>query len=95
MAAAAGAAMSVVTTVSLVALGLALLVALLRAVRGPTLVDRATALDLGGYVAAGFMAVTAIATDEATLLDAAVVVVVITFLATVVLAHYVERRRSS
>jgi multicomponent Na+:H+ antiporter subunit F len=73
-------------------LSAALFLAFVRLVRGPTLPDRVVALDLIAPVAMGMIATTAIATEQAVLLDAAIVLALITFLATVAFAQYVERR---
>jgi multicomponent Na+:H+ antiporter subunit F len=73
-------------------LGLALLLAFIRLVRGPTLPDRVVALDLMAVLAVAIITLYAIATNERILLDAAIVLALITFLGTVAFARYVERR---
>jgi len=69
----------------------ALVLAFIRLVRGPDVVDRIVALDLIAILAAAATATTAIRTNEAVLLDAAIVIALIGFLGTVAVAWYVER----
>lgn len=63
-----------------------------RLVKGPTLADRVVATDVIGTFTIGIIAAYAIATGEAVLLDVAVVLALILFLAVVAFAHYLERR---
>lgn len=83
--------LEIVTQFSLATLGLALLVALARLVKGPTLPDRVVAMDLIGVLVVGLIVVLAGATDVIATLDAAVVIALIGFVATVGYATYVER----
>ena len=73
-------------------LTIAIALAFIRLVRGPTLPDRVVALDLITTLVIGIIAVYAIATDKAVLLDLAIVLALISFLGTVAFAHYIERR---
>lgn len=73
----------------------ALFLAFFRLVRGPSLPDRVVALDLIAVINVGIIAVYAIDTDQSVLLDAAIVVGLITFLGTVAFAQYMERRARS
>ncbi len=77
--------------VALTLLGAALLLSFARLVRGPTLPDRVVALELMTAIAVGFISVSSIMTGNAVLMDAATVLALITFLATVAFARYVER----
>lgn len=70
---------------------LAVLLAVVRLVRGPHLPDRVVALDLIATLVMGIMAVYAIATDSAVLLDLVVVLALLSFMGTVAFARYVER----
>lgn len=63
-----------------------------RLVRGPSLIDRVIALDLLTLLVVGFIGVFAIASGESILLDIAVALALVAFLATVAFARYVERR---
>jgi multicomponent Na+:H+ antiporter subunit F len=85
----------IVSTASFIALamlGIALLLALVRLIRGPTLPDRVVALDLMTILAAGTTAVYAIAARQPVFLDVALVVALISFLGTVAFARYLERQ---
>ncbi len=71
---------------------LAVFIAFTRLVRGPTLPDRVVALDLMTTLGIGVIAVYTIARDDAIFLDVAIVIALISFLATIAFAYYVERR---
>ena len=83
--------LAIVSQITLVTLGLALLIAFLRLVNGPTLPDRIVAMDLFGILVAGLIVVLAGSTGVRATLDAALVIVLIGFLGTVAYATYVER----
>ena len=76
-------------------LSAALVLAFVRLVIGPSLPDRVVALDLIAIINVGFIAVYAIDTDQSVLLDAAIVMGLITFLGTTAFALYIERRTRS
>lgn len=78
---------------ALVLLGLALVLALFRLARGPSLADRVVALDLIATVAVGLVILEAVRSGEALLLRPALVVALVGFLATVAFAHYLKMRR--
>lgn len=78
--------------VALAMVGLALFLAFVRLVRGPTLPDRVVALDLIGVLSVGMIAAYAVATDQPVLLDPATVLALVGFLSTVAFARYLERR---
>lgn len=65
--------------------------ATVRIIRGPSLADRAVALDLLGAIAIAFAAAFALAVDEPMLVDVALAVALIGFLGTVAFARYIER----
>jgi multicomponent Na+:H+ antiporter subunit F len=75
-------------------MALAILLAVLRLIRGPSLPDRVVALDLISILVAGATAIYAIATGLAVLLEVATVIALIAFLGTVAFAHYIERQVS-
>ena len=79
------------TQFALVTWGLALLLAVVRLVRGPTLPDRIVAMDLIGVLVVGLIVVLAASTDVRATLDAAVVIALIGFVGTVAYATYVQR----
>lgn len=79
------------TQFALVTLGASLLVAVLRLVRGPTLPDRVVAMDLIGVLVVGLIVVLAASTGVRATLDAAIVIALIGFLATIAYATYIEK----
>jgi multicomponent Na+:H+ antiporter subunit F len=83
--------LEVVSQVTLAILGLALLVAFVRLVKGPTLPDRIVAIDLFGALVVGLIVVLAGWSGVRATLDAAIVIALIGFLGTVAYATYVER----
>lgn len=80
------------TALALVLGGLAILLAFVRLVCGPSLPDRVVALDLIGVLAVGMIAAYDVATEQPVLLDAATVLALVAFLGTVAFARYVERK---
>jgi multicomponent Na+:H+ antiporter subunit F len=81
-------------TIALIMLSIALVLALVRLVLGPTLPDRIIAVDLTAFLSVGIIATYSISTRESSLLDAALVLALIVFLGTVVFARYLERGAS-
>lgn len=75
-------------TISLIILGFAMLIAIIRVVIGPTLADRILALDLLTVIAMGFVAAIAIRTGLMIYLDIAISLALLGFVATVALARY-------
>jgi multicomponent Na+:H+ antiporter subunit F len=80
-----------ISQITLVTLGVALLVAFIRLVKGPTLPDRIVAMDLFGVLVVGLIVVLAGRTGVHATLDAAIVIALVGFLGTVAYATYVER----
>ena len=80
-----------VATIVLIMLSLALVLAFIRLVIGPSLPDRVVALDLIAIISMGIIADYDIATNDTVFLDIAVVLALIAFLSTVAFARYVER----
>lgn len=70
---------------------LALFLAFIRLASGPSLPDRVVALDLMSTIVVSIMATYAIETGKAVALDVAIVVALVTFLATVAFARYIEK----
>ena len=81
----------VIAQITLVILGLAFVIALVRLVKGPTLPDRIVAMDLIGVIVVGLIIVLAAWTGVRETLDAAIVIALIGFVGTVAYATYVER----
>lgn len=78
-------------SVALGMLALALALTMWRLLRGPSLPDRVVALDLMTTLGLGMLAAIAIAAEQPVLLDAAVVLSLVTFLGTVAFARYLEK----
>ena len=72
-------------------LSAALALGFVRLLRGPSLPDRVMALDFITMSGIGFIAVYAIATERSALLDVAIALGLIGFLATVAFATFLER----
>ena len=83
--------LDIVTQITLVMLGVALLIAFIRLVKGPTLPDRIVAMDLFGMLVVGLIVVLAGSSGVRATLDASIVIALIGFLGTVAYATYVER----
>ena len=79
------------TQFALVTLSAAVLMAVVRLIRGPTLPDRVVAMDLIGVLVVGLIVVLAASTGVRATLDAAIVIALIAFVATVAYATYIER----
>ena len=77
---------------ALLALALALVLAFVRLVRGPSLMDRVTSLELIASLVAGFVAVYAIGTDDPALIDVAIALALVAFIGAVAFARYAELR---
>mgnify|MGYP000865437963 FL=1 len=69
----------------------AVVLALIRLVRGPDTADRVVALDLIVTIIVGMTSVLAIATAEPTFLSVAIVLALVAFLGTVAVADYVRK----
>ncbi len=73
-------------------LGLAIILSLVRLLRGPKIPDRIVSLDSMVTLGMGVIAVYAIATEQAVFLDVATVLALISFLGTIAFATYLQRR---
>ena len=85
---------TVASEIALSMVGIAILLAVVRLIRGPSLPDRVVALDLISVLVAGATAIYAVRTEEAVFLDVAIVLALIAFLGTVAFATYIEKRAS-
>ena len=83
--------LEIVSEMTVVTLGVALLVAFIRLVKGPTLPDRIVAMDLFGVLVVGLIVVLAGWSGVRATLDAAIVIALVGFLGTIAYATYVER----
>ncbi len=75
----------------LVMLAVAMLLAVVRLVKGPSLPDRVVALDLVITVSVGIMAAYALMVGDVAIMDVGIVVALVAFLGTVAFAGYLER----
>lgn len=75
-----------------IGLAVSLLLALVRIVRGPSLPDRIIAFDLVTVVAIATIGLAALVFEQAVLLDVAIVLALLTFIATVAFADHLIRR---
>lgn len=80
------------TTAALGILTLALLLTIVRLIRGPTLADRILALDLITTLAIGFIAAIAVRTGFSLYLDIAISIGLLGFLSTIALARYLLKQ---
>jgi multicomponent Na+:H+ antiporter subunit F len=87
----AGAAIEGPIAVILLVIALAMVIAFVRLVIGPTLPDRVVALDMVSTLSVGIIAASAVAFDEPALLQPALVVALLAFVGTVAFARYLER----
>ena len=83
--------LEVISQITLLILGVALIVAFIRLVKGPTLPDRIVAMDLFGVLVVGLIVVLAGWSGVRATLDAAIVIALVSFLGTIAYATYVER----
>ena len=81
--------------IAMSALGVAFVLVFVRLVRGPGLPDRVVALDMISYLAIGFVALFTLASGQAAYLDAAIILALIVFLATVAFARYIAQQGHS
>ncbi len=79
-----------ITYLVLILLGISLIFATIRLLKGPTLSDRVIALDLIAYLSIGIIATYAIYSDKPSLLDAGTVLALVAFLGTLAFARYVQ-----
>lgn len=84
--------MSIVLNICFGMLSLAMLISVIRLVRGPSLPDRVVALDLIGVLVVGMIILYDVTTRMQVFLDAAIVLALVGFAGTVAFAKYLERR---
>ena len=83
--------MNILIEITLGILMLAMFLAFVRLVRGPSLPARVVALDMMGSLAVGIIAVHSVATQQPIFLDVAIALALIGFLGTVAFAYYVQK----
>lgn len=82
---------SVTTSGVMLMYGLALLLALVRLVRGPSLSDRVVALDFISTCMIGMIVVDAIKSGESYFLSVAIVAALVAFVGSVAFAMYIQK----
>jgi multicomponent Na+:H+ antiporter subunit F len=82
----------VIWTLVFLLLSVAFVFTFIRLATGPRLPDRVVALDLVAYLVIGFISAYAIRSNQTGFLDVAIVLALISFLATVAFAYLLERR---
>ncbi|GJQ35208.1 MAG: cation:proton antiporter [Anaerolineales bacterium] len=83
--------MNILINITFGLLILAMFIAFVRLVIGPSLPARVVALDMMTVLAVGIIAVYSVATKQPLFLDVAIVLALIGFLGTVAFAHFVEK----
>ncbi|GGY00293.1 hypothetical protein GCM10007160_30050 [Litchfieldella qijiaojingensis] len=83
--------MDIVIGITLALMTLAMCLAFVRLVKGPTLPDRVVALELFSTLIVGVIGVIAIMTDVASFLDVTIVMALMAFLASIGFARFLER----
>ena len=84
--------LSVVASVALILVTASIVLAFVRVLRGPSLPDRVLALDMIGVMSVSIIVLTAIASHEPVLMDAAIALALISFLGTLAFARFIEQR---
>lgn len=80
-------------TIALFVLVLAIGLTILRLIRGPHFADRAVAVDLLATLAVAFLGIYAIRFDHPVLIDVGLALALVSFVATVAFARFIERRQ--
>ncbi len=83
--------MSSVILVCYVTLSFAMLIALYRLIVGPSLPDRVVSLELIAALLVGFIAIYVVDTGATAFLDVAIVLALVSFIAAIGMAHFLER----
>lgn len=84
--------MEIVWILTLAMISAGFVAAFVRLARGPRLADRVVALDLMSILAMGYIIVYAVRYQQPAFFDVAIILALITFLATAAFAFYLERR---
>jgi multisubunit Na+/H+ antiporter MnhF subunit len=73
-------------------MGVAFLIAMVRLIRGPGLADRAVALEVIGATVMCMLGVLAVVSGSTSYFDVALVIALVTFLGTIAVAAFIQRR---
>ncbi len=85
--------MQTVAYISIAMMVAAFGLSLVRVIQGPSLPDRAVALDLAGSIAAAILAISVVALNAPYLLDVLLGLSLVLFFSTTVFARYLENQR--
>jgi len=66
---------------------------LLRVILGPTVADRVVAIDIMGIIVVGICVILAIRTGKSFLIDIGIAWIILSFIGTITMAKYLERRK--
>jgi len=83
-----------VTQVAMCVMALAMVLAVVRLLKGPSLCDRVIAMDLLMNLAVGIIALYTVSSGKTVFLYAVIVTSLISFLGTVGFVYYIERRNT-
>jgi len=64
-----------------------------RVVKGPTVADRVVAIEIIGIIVVGICVILSISTGKAFLIDIGIAWIILSFIGTLTMAKYLERRR--
>jgi len=87
--------MDLVFTICIVIMAIAVVLVSYRFVKGPSIADRLTALDLMSYHLIGIIVLYASISREALLIDAAVILSLIAFLGTLAFAYFLIQKQKT
>jgi multicomponent Na+:H+ antiporter subunit F len=66
---------------------------LYRVIRGPSVADRVVAIDIIGIIVVGICVILSISTGRAFLIDIGIAWIILSFIGTLTMAKYLERRK--
>ena len=66
---------------------------LYRVIRGPSVADRVVAIDIIGIIVVGICVILSISTGKAFLIDIGIAWIILSFIGTLTMAKYLERRK--
>lgn len=66
---------------------------LYRVIKGPSVADRVVAIDIIGIIVVGICVVISIKTDKAFIIDIGIAWIILSFIGTLTMAKYLERRK--
>ncbi|MFO7574355.1 MAG: monovalent cation/H+ antiporter complex subunit F [Bacteroidales bacterium] len=66
---------------------------LIRVILGPTVADRVVAIDILGIIVVGICVILSISTERSFLIDVGIAWIILSFIGTLTMAKYLERRK--